>query len=81
MRTIRCKRRSLVGARAALCDLASWELGVSGRQIAEVVGGRESMVSRAVAAARDRKERPLHEYTELLDPCQKESQIARNVPV
>jgi len=47
------KRRALVRARAALCDLASRELGMSGRQIARVLGVAESTVSRAVAAARD----------------------------
>ena len=48
------KRRALVQARAVLCDRATRELGMSGRQIARVLGVAESTVSRAVAAARDR---------------------------
>ncbi len=48
------KRRVLVQARAVVCDLASRELGMSGRQIARVLGVAESTVSRAVAAGRDR---------------------------
>ncbi|HSC00400.1 MAG TPA: hypothetical protein VLE45_10835, partial [Burkholderiaceae bacterium] len=50
----RSKRRALVQARAALCDRARRELGMSERQIARVLGVAESTFSRAVAAARDR---------------------------
>jgi REP element-mobilizing transposase RayT len=49
----RSKRRTLVRARAAACELASRELGMTGRQIASVLGLAESTVSRAVAAGRD----------------------------